>query len=259
MKVVRASASALLLAITTVSFGSSAADPPAGELTRELLRLMGARIESCAPSVLEQFPDHVVVCAVYPKTFSFFKLDWESNVARHELPAHPTPVTPWTKREGGYVREYDAEGTKVTVRFHDVSGRLLVAFIPPDTGDEEELPDAPAPARELGSAEEKSPKVAGFGGVTLPELIPESRVDPDFPGRLSRAEMDGWVLLSVIVHRDGSVSDVTVLRAQPAGWGLEEAATKAVQQWRYQPALFEGKPVTVQHTIRVRFERPDPA
>ena len=89
----------------------------------------------------------------------------------------------------------------------------------------------------------------------MPQVIPETRVQPDFPGRLSKAEKDGWVLLSVIVHRDGTLSDVMVLRAQPAGWGLEEAATKAVEQWRYEPALYQGKPVTVQHTIRVRFER----
>jgi TonB family protein len=252
---------AVLLSALAGPASSSEEAPPAGQLTRELLRHMGAVVEDCPQSELDRFPGHVVVCAAYPRTFSFFKLDWESTLERYELPVHPKPLIAWTKRSGRYVREYDADGTKITVNFQDVSGRLLVAFIPPSNPDDEEIPEEPAPAsaRQLGARDEEAVKVAGFGGVTLPQVILDTVVEPETPRRLLDAERDGWVLLSIVVQKDGTVRDIKVLRADPQGWGLEEAASEVVAQWRYQPALLHDEPVNAQHTVRIRFERPDPS
>jgi TonB family protein len=239
-----------------------AQERPAGEVARTILRHMGATIESCPQQALDQFPGHLVICAVYPKTFSFFKFDWETQVKRHDVRKEVSATTPWTIRDDRYVREYDAGGTEVTVEFHAETGRLLVAFVPPDTG-EDEAPESPPgrgePAGDVTASAAQPPRLAGFGGVSLPRIIPDSRVDPDVPDRLIDAGRDGSVLLSLIVRRDGTVDEVHVLRAEPAGWGLEESATRAVRKWRYEPALFEGKPVDVQHTIRVRFTHPDPS
>ncbi len=37
------------------------------------------------------------------------------------------------------------------------------------------------------------------------------------------------------------------------GLGLDEQALDAVAQWRFEPALDDGKPVAVQATIEVNF------
>jgi TonB family protein len=37
------------------------------------------------------------------------------------------------------------------------------------------------------------------------------------------------------------------------GLGLDEKAIEAVRQWRFQPALKDGRPVDVQITVEVQF------
>lgn len=77
-------------------------------------------------------------------------------------------------------------------------------------------------------------------------------VAPQFP-ELARARgIDGWVDLQFLVGTDGSVSEVTVVGAQPAGV-FEQAAVEALRQWRYQPVTHGGQPLAQHARVRVRF------
>ena len=64
--------------------------------------------------------------------------------------------------------------------------------------------------------------------------------------------MDGWVDLQFMVMTDGSVGDVSVVGADPAGV-FETPAMDAVRKWKYQPILRDGKPINQRARVRVRF------
>jgi TonB family protein len=53
------------------------------------------------------------------------------------------------------------------------------------------------------------------------------------------------------VRRDGTVSDVKVLRR--LGAGLDDRAIEAVRQWRFAPATRHGTPVDVIVEVAVEF------
>jgi TonB family protein len=91
------------------------------------------------------------------------------------------------------------------------------------------------------------------GGVSAPRL--RSKVEPRFSDEARRAQIQGTVVLYVVVGEDGIPRDMKVLRSlEPS---LDRNAIEAVQQWRFNPGLKDGKPVAVQATIEVNFRLPD--
>jgi protein TonB len=98
------------------------------------------------------------------------------------------------------------------------------------------------------------PVRAGLGGVTLPVLIESSKRTPNYPERGRKARLTGSVILEAVVLKDGSVSDIKVLRTPSEGMGFEEAAIEAVKLWRFRPALRNGQAVDAYFTVVVEFE-----
>ncbi len=78
------------------------------------------------------------------------------------------------------------------------------------------------------------------------------RVDPEIPSGLETDRPLGLVILSVVVGKDGAVQQVTVVRGDKGDPGLNSAAVNAVRQWRYEPFVFHGKPITVRTTVLLR-------
>ena len=93
----------------------------------------------------------------------------------------------------------------------------------------------------------------GFGEVTYPELIRSSRVKPRYPSAARLARLEGQVILRAVVHADGTVGRLEVLRQPPGDVGFAEAAIDAVRRWRYRPGSYHGRPVDVHFTIVVDF------
>jgi TonB family protein len=77
-------------------------------------------------------------------------------------------------------------------------------------------------------------------------------VAPKFPDEARLRGINGWVELQYLVGTDGTVSDVTVVGAQPVGV-FEQAALDAVRHWRYQPVLRAGQLVSQRTRLRLRF------
>ena len=50
------------------------------------------------------------------------------------------------------------------------------------------------------------------------------------------------------------MEDLKVLRCTRANFGFEETAVEAVRQWRYRPAMLDGRPVDVFFTVFVDFD-----
>jgi TonB family protein len=77
-------------------------------------------------------------------------------------------------------------------------------------------------------------------------------VQPVYPNRAAMSRTEGWVELDFTVSETGQVKDVVVHAASIRGV-FEEAAIRAVSQWRYKPVLRDSKPVPVRTELRIRF------
>jgi TonB family protein len=86
-------------------------------------------------------------------------------------------------------------------------------------------------------------------GIEPPRVIRE--VKADFTEEARRRGVSGEVLLEIVVRRDGSVSDIKVMRG--LGSGLNERAADAVRQWQFAPARRQGVPVDVIVQVAVEF------
>jgi TonB family protein len=95
----------------------------------------------------------------------------------------------------------------------------------------------------------------------LTTLIPASQltvlksVQPTYPMRAVNGKIEGWVDVEFTVAETGKVKDVSVHATSIPGV-FEDAAIKAVSQWRYKPFMRDAKPVPVRSQIRVRFTLP---
>jgi TonB family protein len=77
-------------------------------------------------------------------------------------------------------------------------------------------------------------------------------VQPNYPAKALNNKLEGWVDVEFTVSEAGKVQDVAVRAASVPGV-FEDAAVKAVSQWRYQPILRDARPVPVRTQIRIRF------
>ena len=88
------------------------------------------------------------------------------------------------------------------------------------------------------------------GSVRAPSLI--HQVDPEFSEEARKAKFSGNVQVYLIVDENGQPSHVRVVRG--VGMGLDEKAVEAVRQYRFKPAMRDGKPVRVDLYIDVNFQ-----
>jgi protein TonB len=99
-------------------------------------------------------------------------------------------------------------------------------------------PPPPAPA---------APKRVG-GDIRAPAL--RHRVEPEYPAFAVANRIKGTVILEATVNQAGEVIDVRVLRSINF---LDEAAIKAVKQWRYEPLVLNGQPWSFTLTVTLTF------
>jgi TonB family protein len=88
------------------------------------------------------------------------------------------------------------------------------------------------------------------GGVLAPR--PLSTPDPQYTDQARKAKIEGTCVLGMIVGPDGKPHDIRVQRG--IGMGLDQKAIEAVQQWRFDPATKDGRPVAVQINVEVSFK-----
>ena len=89
------------------------------------------------------------------------------------------------------------------------------------------------------------------GGSVRPPIATYTP-DPEFSEEARKAKFSGNVMVSLIVGVDGKPRNVHVLRG--VGMGLDQKAVEAVQQYKFKPALKDGKPVPVYVNIEVNFQ-----
>src|SRR5206468_936516 len=107
--------------------------------------------------------------------------------------------------------------------------------------------DEPADAGQSGG----SAGAAGSGPVRLGTgegLTLLTKITPTYPRVMEAARIPGTVVLDAIIHRDGTIGDITILRSTNDGFA--QAAIDAIKRWRYTSLPYEGiVTVTVNFTL----------
>lgn len=100
----------------------------------------------------------------------------------------------------------------------------------------------------------KDEKVYKVGGaVSRPRAV--YKVDPEYTPEALSARREGYVLIELVVTRNGMPSKVHEV-TQKLGFGLDEKAIEAVENWRFDPGKKSGEPVAVMTAVDVEFHLP---
>jgi len=92
-------------------------------------------------------------------------------------------------------------------------------------------------------------KDSSSGEISAPLVT--RKVDPGYPLQIMRENVSGTVILYAVIHADGSVGNIRILRSVDDR--LDRFASQAVSQWRFQPATKDGTPVDVEATFKIPF------
>jgi len=181
-------------------------------------------------------------------------LEPESDGAKHYLAqmidtdaGHPSTLSAKEALNARFVQE----ARKATAADDATTASRWLAEARANGADEKAVATAES---EIASA-----RAAAAAAAKGPELVPATslnkvrNVDPRYPQTARSRELAGWVDLEITVKSDGSVGDVSVVHSEPSEV-FDQAAIDAVQQWRYEPVIRNGKAVEQRTRVRIRFQ-----
>lgn len=82
---------------------------------------------------------------------------------------------------------------------------------------------------------------------------PVKRAPLDYPPRAKSKEIEGYVVLSLLIDKQGKVEKAKVIEASPEGV-FDNSALRSIKRWNFEPAYFNGKPVKSWANQTIRFE-----
>jgi len=88
--------------------------------------------------------------------------------------------------------------------------------------------------------------------AVMQENLITSRV-PAYPQAAKADGVEGWVVMQVIISKNGTVDQLHVIQGDPL---LRAAASEAVSRWHYRPYTVNGRPVDVATIVKVEFKLP---
>ena len=118
-----------------------------------------------------------------------------------------------------------------------------------DAATREDMPAAvaePGAGVSTGSSQPQGGAPLRLGAGDNVRLL--KKVESELPPAMESARIEGVVVLDAVIHREGTIGNITVLQStNPA---FEQAAIAAVKQWRYTPIPHEGVvTVTLNFTV----------
>ena len=78
------------------------------------------------------------------------------------------------------------------------------------------------------------------------------RVPPQYPYAARLAEVSGIVILQCVIDKNGDVRDIMIKRPLPGT--MCYAAMEALRQWKFEPAIADGKPIGVLFNLTFNFK-----
>jgi TonB family protein len=121
----------------------------------------------------------------------------------------------------------------------------------------EAQPDSDAEALNAGLVDgSKQPSapaapLAVGGDVKQAKLI--TSVSPLYPAMAKSQHVSGNVLVDALIDANGKVTTMKIVSGPTL---LHQAAMDALKQWRYQPAMLDGKPVPMHLSVTLQFRLP---
>ena len=116
-------------------------------------------------------------------------------------------------------------------------------------------PGAGVPADQTREPSATPAEESSDEGFVSPQMILGTQKKPIYPPAAFDARYTGSVLVEMTVLKDGTVGNVKVVESTRPKVGFEEAATKAVKQWRFEPGMENGQPVEVVTRLQLNFDR----
>ncbi|MGH8034130.1 MAG: energy transducer TonB [Lysobacterales bacterium] len=74
-----------------------------------------------------------------------------------------------------------------------------------------------------------------------------------YPPRARAQGLQGYVVFSLLIGITGEIEQVKIIESYPEGV-FDEAATQGINQWRFDPAMYQGQAVRAWAKQRVRFD-----
>lgn len=84
-------------------------------------------------------------------------------------------------------------------------------------------------------------------------VVPLERVPPKYPARAASRHIEGWVKIEFTITTDGDVDDAVVVEAEPAEV-FDEAALKAINQWKFKEKIVNGVAVEQRAVQTLQFK-----
>ena len=86
----------------------------------------------------------------------------------------------------------------------------------------------------------------------LPEFT--KKVAPDYPKAAISEKIECYVILEVVLRKDGTMDTFKVLKDyRDEQYGFGHSAIKAVKKWEFEPAKLDGEAVDVRMTLKIDF------
>jgi TonB family protein len=165
-------------------------------------------------------------------------------------------------------------------KFGDAAKQVLIASVhPPRIGEmPHDIPETTAPApskiedkvfsgKKYYSMTLNMPNLASAGGswiirfaqldedksvgeLTAP--VATTKVDPAYPADLIRNGIEGTVILYAVIHKDGTVGEVRVLRGLQNK--LDENSRIALLRWKFRPGTKNGQAVDLEAVVQIPYK-----
>lgn len=98
-----------------------------------------------------------------------------------------------------------------------------------------------------GSSASKAPRQLSVPASVMSGNLLTKAV-PVYPPAAKKAKIQGKVVLSVLIGKDGNVKNIQVVSGPNE---LQQSSIDAVRQWTYKPYLLNGDPVEVETTVNI--------
>jgi protein TonB len=108
-------------------------------------------------------------------------------------------------------------------------------------------------AQQQAAAQTQAAQSAPASSGATRDAVLIRQVNPRYPTQAQRAGTEGWVEVEFTVDAEGQVRDAKVAQAQPRHV-FDRSALEAVNRWKFEPAVRNGKPVATQLRRRIQFK-----
>ncbi|MGB5510322.1 MAG: energy transducer TonB [Woeseiaceae bacterium] len=109
----------------------------------------------------------------------------------------------------------------------------------------------PSEDNDIPPAAEKTP-LLDVVPAAITSLVRTKYVAPKYPRNALRRNLSGWVDVEFTVSTDGTVKDVGARASEP-GDVFVDSATRAVEQWEFEPVSSDGAVIEKRAAVRMAF------